>query len=292
MSTQESSTNTVIAEALAKAGVSSRNIELPKEPVNGNGSAQARKNNLNSDPYGEGQPKGIVQGEQSVETKKTEGEPKTSEAGTPKAKSEQAALSKAEIESAINQASSRFQSIMDRRINQLQAQLQGTVLALNQFFQSQESQSMAGLPKEEQLERRLAAVEKGGTGAFPRIPVQMQQPIESQAVNFFQQLVDTIDVAGLKVDDPRIDWARDTSDPETGRARFLKSIKTALVEDQTKAIESLKAEGNKEIQKVRKKSGIDKVSTHGASGSGNPDFEKMTPFQKLTYAFEHQEGEQ
>jgi len=272
------SVNTIVAEALAKAGVPPRNIELP----------ETEKGEPLPNPYSNGKPKGSVQGaETEPETPESEAqESEPAETSEPESgKKPEQLLGKADIETAISQASSRFQSLMDRKINQLQDQMTQTINALNQFFQSQEDAGLNGLPKEEQLERRLARLEKGGTQ--PRIPVQ--QPIERQPVQFYQYLANFVDAVGLKIDDTRIDWAKDTNDPQVGFNRFLGSIKKVLVEDQTKTIEALKTEGNKEIQKIRKKSGIDKVSTSGPSGTGLPNIDKMTPLQKLEYAFQQNE---
>lgn len=272
------SVNAIIAKALEAAGVPPRNIELPaetgKETTPDSTSKEGRKNL-------DGSLKGQVKGEvlepeaEAPETEPSEpSEPKSVEQVAPQ-------LSKAEIEAAINQASSRFQSIMDRKINQLQAQMTGTINALNQFFQTQETADMSGLPENEQVLRRLERLEKGGK--MPQI--QVQQPIESQPTQFYQQLANFVDTVGLRIDDKRIDWAPDVSDPQTGFNRFLASIKNALTEDQTKVIQELKKDGDKEIQKIRKKTGVDKVSTSGPSGAGLPDVEKMTPFEKIQYGY-------
>jgi len=265
--------NSIIQQALQQAGVAPRNINLPADT----GTELAFPN-----PYApEGAPKGQVKGELPAgeETSEAElAEPSEPKSAEPKAGQP---LGKAEIEAAINQASSRFQSIMDRKLNQMQAQLTGTVDALNQFFENQENTSLTGLPAEEQVLRRLERLEKG-TGQ-PKI--QVQQPIEQQPVQFYQQLANFVDAVGMKIDDKRIDWAPNVSDPQTGFNRFLGSIKKALVEDQTKVIQELKKNGEKEIQNVRKKAGVDKVSQSGPGGAGLPDLSKMTPMQKIEYGF-------
>ena len=265
--------NSIIAQALQAAGVSSQNIELP---------AEAGKEPTHPNPYTpEGAPKGEVKGELSVEDKTSETEP----AKPPEPKSDEPKagqpLSKAEIEEAINQASYKFQSIMDRKLNGMQAQLTGTINALNQFFETQDTASLSNLPAEEQVLRRLERLEKG-TGQ-PKI--QVQQSIEQQPTQFYQQLVNFVDAVGLRVDDKRIDWAVDVSDPQMGFKRFLGSIKSALVEDQTKVVQELKDNGDKEIQKIRKKTGVDQVSQSGPSGQGLPDLSKMTPMEKIELGF-------
>ena len=276
MVTENKSINAIITEALSKAGVAPRDINLPPET----GKAPTHPN-----PYTpEGAPKGEVMGELEVEEEPSE--PESTKPAKPESeKKPEQQLSKVEIEAAINQASSRFQSIMDRKINQLQAQLTGTVNALNQFFENQDSASLSGLPQEEQVLKRLERLEKG-TGQ-PKI--QIQQPIEQQSTQFYQQLANFVDAVGLKIDDKRIDWAPDVSDPQVGFNRFLGSIKKALVEDQTKVIQELKNDGNKELQKIRKKTGVDKVSQSGPGGAGLPDLSKMTPMQKIEYGFKVQE---
>jgi hypothetical protein len=271
--------NSVIAQALQAAGVREQNIELP--PDNGNREPQ--------NPYTpEGAPKGEVKGEpgdsSNVEPEDNQpGEPEPSEPKSEEPSGEKP-LSKAEIDEAINQASSRFQSIMDRKINALQAQMTGTVNALNQFFQNQENASLSGLPAEEQVLRRLERLEKGQT---PKIEVQT--PVEQQPTQFYQTLAAFVDAAGLKIDDKRIDWAPDVSDPQAGLNRFLASVKKALSEDYTKAITDLKNDGNKELQKVRKKTGVDRVSQTGPSGAGSPNLDKLSAFEKIELGFKQAE---
>ena len=267
------SANAIIAKALENAGVPPRNIELPPEPsVEG------------TVPSLDGLPKPPVKGQQVVEEPSTvpavePSEPKPGEPIVPP-------LSKADIEAIFNQGTSNLQSLMDRKINQINYQMQQTVSALNQFFQNQDEASIAGLPENEQVTRRLERLEKGG----PQAKIQIQpQPIDQQATQFYQQLVNFVDTVGLKIDDKRLDWAPDVSDPKAGFNRFLVSIKTALVEDQTKLIKELKDNGSKALQKVRKVAGVDRVSNSGPGGEGLPDVSKMTPMQKIEYGFQVQE---
>ena len=273
----EASTNAIIAEALAKAGVPPRNIELAPETVP---SEPKGKPNL------DGSLKGQVKGETLEDKEEGIPNPVAEEPSEPESEEEaEQPLAKVDVEALIDQASSKFQSIMDKKINQLQFQMQQTVGALNQFFQSQEDSSISGLPEDEQILKRLERLEKGKQAAR----FQIQQPISEQPARFVQYLANFVDAVGLKIDDKRIDWAPDTNDPQVGINRFLGSIKKALVADQTETIQQLKNSGDKEIQKLRKKTGVDKVSTSGPSGAGLPNVDKMTPFEKLTYAFQQQE---
>ncbi len=266
--------NAIIAQALQAAGVQAKDIELPSETVT----------ELAKTPSLDGQPKGQVMGELPLEEPEVEpakelSKPEPGETVVPP-------LGKADIETAITEATSKFQSIMDRKINQLQFQMQQTVGALNQFFQTQEDTSISGLTPEEQVQKRLERLEKP---AQPKIQIDPGQPISQQPTQFYQQLTNFVDTVGLKVDDKRIDWAPDATDPQAGFNRFLGSIKKALVEDQTKVITELKNTGEKEIGKLRKKTGVDKVSNSGPSGAGTPDVDKMTPMQKIEYGFQVQE---
>ncbi len=272
--------NALIVDALIAAGVPSRNIEVSAETVLGEPASKEGRTNL------DGSPKGQVKQAQEPEIPEAPVIPVNTEPSkSESAKKPEQPLSKAEIEAALNQATSKFQSIMDRKINQLDAQMKSTINALNQFFQAQETTDISSLPENEQVLKRLERLEKGGQ--MPRI--QIQQPIEQQPTQFYQQLVSFVDTVGLHVDDKRIDWAPDVSDPQVGFNRFLSSIKKALTEDQTKVIQELKNNGDREIQKLRKQTGVDKVSTHGAGGAGLPDLNKMTPFQKIEYALRQQE---
>jgi len=265
--------NTIIAEALAKAGVPQQNIQLLPEALPG---GPPKESLPNLDGTLKGQVKGQLPEPPLVPPAVT---PPPSEVKP--GEQQEPPLSKAEIVAAINEASSRFQGTVDRKINQLQLQMQGTVNAFNQFFQTQEDSSIAGLPADEQILKRLERLEKPGQ---PRI--QIQQPIEQQPTQFYQQLANFVDAVGLKIDDKRIDWAPDVTDSRTGFNRFLASIKKSLVEDQTKVIQDLKDNGDKEFQKLRKKAGVDQVSTTGPGGAGLPDLSKMTPMQKIEYGYQ------
>lgn len=277
----QQSANAIIAKALESAGVSGQNIELPPEAV----SEQA-----NTLPSSDGLPKGQVKGE-SPEEKAEREEAESSEAGAIKPSEPKPGepiaqpLGKAEIEAAVTEATSRFQSMVDKKINQIQFQMQQTVGALNQFFQTQEDSNISGLSTEEQVQRRLDRLEKP---TQPRIQIQSQPQQPDAAVRqLYQYLVDMADVAGLKPDDKRLDWAGDLPVGQVSEIvnRFKTSVKNSLVADQTKVIQELKESGGKEIQKLRKKTGVDKVSTTGPSGAGLPDVDKMTPMQKLEYGF-------
>lgn len=272
----EETANSIIAEALGKAGVPSQNIEVPSEEV---------KQPVGAVPSSDGEPKAVVKGANL----EVEEEPETSKDGTPKpdeVKPELELLSKAETIAAINEASSKFQSMMDGKINQLQYQMTQTTTALNQFFQNQEDTSISSLPAEEQVQARLKRLE---SPVAPKIQIQAAQPINQQATQYYQQLTNFVDTVGLKIDDKRIDWAPDVTDPKTGYNRFFASIKKALVEDQTKVIQELKNNGDKVLSKIRKKTGVDKVSTSGPSGAGLPDMSKMTPMQKIELGYAQQE---
>lgn len=275
----DESANAIIAQALKNAGVPPRNIELPP----GTEAEPAEKL-----PSLDGEPKGQVKevpGEAEATELPQPGAEKPSELPKPGEPIVQP-LGKAEIEAAITEATSKFQSMIDRKINQIDYQMKQTITALNQFFQTQEDSSIAGLPEGEQITRRLERLEQG-TGA--KIRIDTKQSIEAQPVQFYQQLVNFVDTVGLKIDDKRIDWAPGVEDQTTGFNRFLVSVKAALVEDQTKVLKELRDNGGKAILQLRKKAGIDKVSVTGPSGEGTPDLSKMTPLEKINYGFELQE---
>jgi hypothetical protein len=277
----DSVVNSVMAEALKAAGVPPREIKLeePTPPAPSDNQTLPRKTNM------DGSLKGQIKGQLPDEADNiapTEEEKLTEELND---QTKAQTLSKEEVAQLINQASINFQSIMDRKINALNNQMNQTVNALNQFFQTQDSASLNGLPPEEQVLKRLERLEKGGQ--MPAI--QLQQPIQEQSSQFIQYLANIVDAVGLRIDDRRIDWAADVSDPNIGYTRFTASIKRALVEDQTKAIQEVKNNGEREISKIRKKTGVDKTSTGGASGAGLPNIDKMSPFDKLTYAFQQEE---
>lgn len=265
--------NSIIAQALENAGVPPQNISVPEEPE----SEQARTPSL------DGLPKGEVKGQQKIE-ETPEPKPKPSEPESAEPIAPQ--LSKVEIEAAITEATSKFQSLIDRKIHQLGLSIQQQSTALNQFFSAQEEASIASLTPEEQLNKRLEKLEKGGNQ--PKIQIA-NQPIDQQPAQYVQMLVNFVDAVGLKVDDKRIDWAGDTNDPVAGSKRFFDSIKKTLVEDQTNAIKELRENGTKEIAKLRKKTGVDRVGNSGPGGQGAQDISKMTPMEKIEYGFQQQE---
>jgi len=280
----EKSANDLIAQALVNAGVPPRNIELP--PV-----VEAEPATV---PSPDGLPKGEVKGESPEEKAVREAAETAAQAAAlagkpaepkPGEKGEQP-LGKAEIEAAITEASSKFQGIMDRKINQITYQMRQTVDALNQFFQTQEDASLSGLSGEELVQKRLDRLEKPGG---PKIQIKPDQPVDQQAAQFYQYLANFVAAVGLRIDDKRIDWAPDVDDPKAGFNRFLVSVKTALVADQTKVIKELKDAGDAELTKLRKKTGVDKVSITGPGGSGIPDLDKLSAAQKIELGIKIQE---
>ena len=275
------SSNDLIAAVLERAGVPSQNIELPP-------ASEAELKG--GTPSLDGLPKGQVKGdiledtEEAVPSESKLPEPSEAESGESKVQ----LLDKAGIEALITGASSKFQGIMDRKINQINYQMQQQSIALNQFFQSQEDSSISGLPADEQVARRLERLEKGGQQS--KINIQVDQPIEQQPVPYAQLCANVLDAIGINIDDKRIDWAKEPGiTAEAGFNRFLVSVKKSLAEDQTKAIQELKDNGNKEITKLRKKTGVDKVSIAGPSGAGLPDIDKMTSLEKINYGFQQAE---
>jgi len=271
------SVNAIIAQALENAGVQTKDIELPSEVV---------AEQVNTVPSLDGLPKGQTKGsELDVPEVKSE-VAETPESSKPEPDAPTGTLlSKADMEAAVTEATSKFQSIMDKKINAINFQMQQTVGALNQFFQTQDDNNLANLPADEQVNKRLELLEKGGRQ--PRIQIQ-PQPINEQPAQYYQQLVNFVDTVGLKIDDKRIDWAPDTDNPQVGMSRFMASIKTALLADQTALVKNLRAEGEREIGKMRKKVGLDKVSTNGPSGAGTPDVSKMSAIQKIQYGVEQE----
>ena len=272
----ESTVNSIVAAALMKAGVPEQNIELAPEPEPSELASKESRRNL------DGSFKGQVKGQDWASEEEPAGpEPSEVVSGV----ESEHPLTKAEIGTAINQASSRFQSIMDKRLNTLQHQMYGTMATLNQFLQNRENMDIAALSPEEQVSKRLERLESG-MGNVVSAMTRPQPAIEQQPVQFYQQLVNFVDAVGLKVDDQRIDWAPDVSNPQVGFNRFLTSLKNTLMEDQTKAFQKLRSDGNHEIQKIRKKTGVDKVSTSGPSGAGLPNIDKMTPLEKIQLGFQ------
>jgi len=270
------SVDSIVAQALKEVGVASKDINLTPEPEPGETPPLERKTKLD----------GSLKGQTKGELTDDEGTQDTDEPTPDEPESDvqpEQSLSKADITALVDQASSKFQSLMDRKINTLTSQMQQQNTMLSQFFEIQDNTALAGLPPEEQVLKRLERLEGRATQPAPQV-----QPSQS-GTQQLQMLVNLVDAVGLKADDSRIDWAPDVTDPQAGMNRFITSIKAAMTEDRTKAIQELKDNGNKEIQKIRKKVGIDKVSTTGAGGAGLPNIEKMTPFQKLEYAFNEAE---
>ena len=272
--------NAIIAKALEDAGVPPRSIAVP--PVEEAAPAESL-------PSLDGLPKGQVKGDElepvEVVVPVPGAEPPAPAPGEPIVPP----LSKADIEAAIAETSSKFQGIMDKKINALDFQMRQTIGALNQFFQAQEDTGISGLSPEEQVQKRLERLEKGGQS--PKIQIQQTPQTDAVATQLYQYLVDMADVAGVKPDDKRLDWGADLQVAQTSEIvnRFKASVKKALVEDQTKAIQELKGDGDKAIAQLRKKTGVDKVSVAGPSGAGLPDLSKMTPMQKIDYGFQQQE---
>ena len=279
----EDTANAIIQQALQNAGVPPRNIELPPaeaEPALGV-------------PTLDGGPKGPVKGESPEEKVAREAaealgtapaKPAEPKPGEPVAQP----LDKAGIEAILTEATSKFQSLIDRKINQLNYQMQQTIGALNQFFQAQENPDLSSLPAEEQIQKRLERLEKPSQ---PKIQIQPEQQPDAAAQQLYQYLSDMADVAGIKIDDKRLDWGSNL--PVTSASdiikRFKTSVKQAFVEDQVKAIKELKDNGDKLLANVRKKTGVDRVSTSGPGGEGIPDISKMSPMDKIEYGFRQQE---
>ena len=273
---EANSVNSVIAQALQAAGVREQNIELPT----GEGKLEPQN------PYApEGAPKGEVMGEPGDSSNVQPEDESSSKPEPSKPKSEEPSgekpLSKAEIEQAINQSSARLQSMVDKKLNLLTNQVTGVVNGLNKFFENQETASLSGLPAEEQVLRRLERLEQGGQKPKIEIPQATEPAQPDQTQMMYQFLANLVDAVGLRIDDKRLDWSEPT--------KFITTLKSSLAEDYTKAINELKNNGNKELQKIRKKTGVDKVSQSGPGGAGLPDIDKMTPMQKLEYGFKQAE---
>jgi len=273
----DQSANAIIAQALQDAGVPPANIEVP--PDNEQGAPVEVVPNL------DGTLKGQVKGE--------DGEPLVAPVVTPEPAEPKSGepvvppLTKADIVAAISEATSKIQSATDKKINAIQYQMTQTINGLNQFFQAQTDSGFANLSPEEQTSRRLERLENPPK---PAIQIQPQQLIDQQGVSFYQLCVGFLDAVGIKVDDPRIDWAKEPDmTAEDGFNRFKASVRKALVADQTKVINELKDTSGKAIQQLRKKTGVDDVSTRGPGGAGLPDLSKMTPMQLLEYGFQQEE---
>jgi len=275
--------NSIISEALKNAGVPAREINLTPEPpvvpvVKTVEPVNERKTKL------DGSLKGQVKGELMEEQEPDKDDVTDPDKVPPTEPKPAEQHSKEDIAALIDQASVKFQSIMDRKIFALNTQTQQIASALNQFFESQDNASFNGLPPEEQVLQRIKRLEEGGQ----RPKIQLQQPVAVNPVaqSTYQLFANLVDSVGLKIDDKRIDWSPElpASEMQTINNRFAASLKKALVEDQTKIITELKNSGEKEIGKIRKKSGVDRLSTSGAGGAGLPNVDGMTPFQKLEYA--------
>ncbi len=278
------SVDSIIAEALKSAGVPESDITIPPEIVQGEPAQGV--------PNLDGTPKGQTKGETPLEKLENE-EPvdETPKPSEPKSgESPEQPLSKSDIETIITQATSKLQSLVDRKISGITTSMQQTNAALNQFFQTQEDSAIAGLPENEQLARRLERLEKGGTQAKIQVETTQPQP-DAVAQQLYQYLIDMTDIAGLKKEDKRLDWAGDLAVGQTTEivSRFKTSVKSALAEDQEKSIKDLKSDSDKVIAGVRKKTGVDKVSTSGPSGNGLPDLSKLTPMQKIELGIKIQE---
>lgn len=271
----------IIAQALANAGVPAQNIDI--SPV-------VEESAPSGLPTLDGQPKPASKGELPVEAVAEAEATPAVVLPTPGEPTEQP-LSKSDIEAAVAKASSSIQGLMDRKINQLQYQMTQTIGALNQFFQTQEDTSMAGLSGEDQVAKRLERLEQGGAKSKIQIATQPELTAQQQVTLTYQRLADIVVAVGIKMDDKRIDWAPDVSvdNFEAGFTRFKASLTKAVTEDQTNLIKKLKEDGGKEITKLRKKVGVDKVAIGGPGGPGLADVSKMTPMQKIEYGFKQQE---
>lgn len=277
---QSSDANAIIAQALQDAGVPPADISVP--PVTKQGSPV--EGTPVPSPYEE--LKGETKGQPGTEPVAPAKAPESAKP-VPDVAVVTPQLSKDEIVTAIAEATSKIQSITDKKINAIQYQMTQTINGLNQFFQSQEETSLAGASPEEQTLKRLDRLEKGST---PKIQINPNVPVD-QGAQFYQQLVNFVDAVGLKPDDKRIDWAPDAQDGQTGFNRFLTSIKSSLLADQTKVIKELRDNGQNELLKLRKKTGVDVVSTTPPGGQGLPDIDKMTSMQKLEYGVQQRDNQ-
>ncbi len=186
------------------------------------------------------------------------------------------ALGKEEMSQMLTETLGKFQSLVDRKINQLQQQQTATVNALNSLISTQEQAVLEGLPEDVQLKRRLEKLEKGEGSQ-----VVTTQPVSQQLPQFYNYLVSFVTAVGLDPADKRIDWAPDEDDPNTGLNKFLTSIKNAVSEDKQKEIGDLKAEATKAVTKLAKRLGVDKIPTSPPSGDGLPDMSKLSPMEKI-----------
>lgn len=268
--------NAIIAQALEKAGVPEQNINIPAaeaapvvpQPIGQNGLPL---------PPTMGQQEPVIEGAQP---------PKVETPGAPPVEPIVPALSKADIETAITKATGNLQSLLDRKINAINTQMTNTIGALNQFFAAQEETSITGLPADEQVTRRLDRLEKP---AAPKIHIAQPAP-EQPGQDPTAQLKEILAATGIAETDKRIDWAPEATTFQAGFTRFMASVKLMLLEDQTTAIQELKKNGTKEIAKLRKKTGVDEVSTSGPAGAGVGDTSKLTAMQKIELGYQQQEA--
>jgi len=270
------SVNSIIAKALESVGVQPKDINIPSEPVTPAIISPGTPDGLPLPPV-KGQ-ESVVEEPQTPAVKPAEAAP-----GEPKAP---VTVNKAEIEEAISKATGNLQSIMDRKLNLINAQLTNTVGALNQFFAAQEETSITGLPADEQVTRRLDRLEKP---AAPKIHIAQPAP-EQPGQDPTAQLKEILAATGIAETDKRIDWAPEATTFQAGFTRFMASVKLMLLEDQTTAIQELKKNGTKEIAKLRKKTGVDEVSTSGPAGAGVGDTSKLTAMQKIELGYQQQEA--
>jgi hypothetical protein len=272
MTTQNSQVNAIVAEALKNAGVT--HIDLPAESELGDQKL----------PNPDGTPKGDSKGnELDNKTKEnvTPAKPVTP-AQNPVAPRDSG--NKDELAKLIAESQSKIQQMVDKKMNALTSTVNQVVDALQKSLQAQEEAKLSGLPPEEQrirrIELRLEQKEKE--------KVQSAQPIESQPVTYGTICLQAIDAAGLSPDDKRLDWAtEDGVTLEVGLKRLFASVKKALVEDQTKAIQDLKNGANSELKKVRRKAGVDKIDNSNPSSDGILAIDKLSPIDKIRYHYDH-----
>ncbi len=274
---QNAGVNSVIAEALSKAGVTE--LGQPKPPEPAEGAPVEPIPNLDGTLKGEtkGEPGSPI--EPVSETPVVEPVP-----AEPVSGDKVVPLGKEDLVAFLDEASSKFQSIMDRKINSIAAQMQTQSSALTEFFRSQDEASLASLSPEEQTLKRLERLEKS--------PVPAAQPPHDNGTSpdYNSICASVLQTVGLKPSDERLDWAKEAGiTPEIGFTRFLGSVQKAFVEDQTTVLKTLKDTGDKAIAAVRKKAGVDEVPNKPPGGNALPDIDKLTPLQKLEYAYSQAE---
>jgi len=263
----------IVAQALKEAGVPSRNIP----PV-------AEKATLPPVPRVDGKLKGATKGADNlVEPPEEQAHEETSpsEVAPPEPTDKEQLLSKKDIESILDMATRKFQSIVDSRTARLNSQVQAT---LNQFVQGQNEAYISTLPEEEQLKLRNQQLQDR-VDKLEQTGLQPAAPIAQQSVPFIQYLANIVDAVGLRIDDKRIDWAPSETTMEAGMSKFISSVKKALGEDRKTEAEKLKNEHEQSIKKLRKTLGVDRVASSSPGGAGSPNLEKMTPVEKMEYAY-------